>query len=83
MITINIEKAKEVRRKQLRPERDRKLSALDVAFMKALEQGDTTQQEAIKAKKQALRDCMQDATINNAETIDELATARPSVLDED
>jgi len=54
VITINIDKAKEIKKESLRQERKPLLEAQDVAFQRALESGaDTT---AIVAEKQRLRD---------------------------
>ena len=54
MITINIDKAKEITKARLRTEREPLLAAQDVAFQRALEtNADTT---AIVAEKQRLRD---------------------------
>lgn len=54
MITINIDKAKEIKKESLRQQRKPLLEAQDVAFQRALESNsDTT---AIVAKKQKLRD---------------------------
>jgi len=54
VITININKAKEIKKQSLRQERKPLLEAQDVAFQRALESGaDTT---AIVAEKQRLRD---------------------------
>ena len=55
-IRINIDKAKAIKLDQFRAERAPKLAALDVAFVRALEQGDTVAQSRIAAEKQALRD---------------------------
>lgn len=55
-ISINIDKAKAIKLDQFRAERAPKLAALDVAFVRALEQGDTAAQSIIAAEKQALRD---------------------------
>lgn len=55
-IRINIDKAKAIKLDQFRAERAPKLAALDVAFVRALEQGDTAEQSRIVAQKQALRD---------------------------
>lgn len=55
-ISININKAKAITLDRLRAERAPKLAALDVAFMRAVEQGDTAAQASIAAEKQALRD---------------------------
>ena len=54
MITINIDKAKDLTKKRLREERESLLVAQDVLFQRALEtSADTT---AIVAEKQRLRD---------------------------
>jgi len=55
-IRINIAKAKAIKLDALRAERAPKLAALDLAFMRAVEQGDTAAQARIAAEKQALRD---------------------------
>jgi hypothetical protein len=55
-ISINIDKAKAIKLDQLRAERAPKLAALDLAFMRAVEQGDTAKQASIAAQKQALRE---------------------------
>jgi hypothetical protein len=55
-ISINIDKAKAIKLDLIRAERAPKLAALDVAFVRALEQGDTAAQARIVAEKQALRD---------------------------
>lgn len=54
MITINLDRAKEIKRESLRQERKPLLEAQDVLYMRAQEAGtDTT---AIVAEKQRLRD---------------------------
>jgi len=55
-IRINIDKAKAITLDRIRAERAPKLAALDLAFMRAVEQGDTAKQASIAAQKQALRD---------------------------
>lgn len=55
-ISINITKAKAIKRDQFRAARKPLLEALDVAFVRALEAGDVAAQSSIAAKKQALRD---------------------------
>ena len=70
MITININKAKEITKDRLRAEREPLLVAQDVAYQRALESGaDTT---AIVAEKQRLRDITKQA--DAATTLDELKT---------
>jgi hypothetical protein len=68
MITINLNKAKEITKDRLRVERAPLLQAQDVAFQRALEEGaDTT---AVVAEKQRLRDITQLA--DQATTVEEL-----------
>ena len=68
MITINLDKAKDITKDRLRNERKPLLEAQDVLFQRALETGaDTT---AIVAEKQRLRDITQLA--DAATTTDEL-----------
>lgn len=68
MITINLNKAKEVKKQMLRDDRKPLLAAQDVLFQRALETGaDTT---AIVAEKQRLRDITQ--LVDQATTLDEV-----------
>jgi hypothetical protein len=68
MITVNLNKAKEITKERLRAERAPLLQAQDVAFQRALETGaDTT---AIVAEKQRLRDITKLA--DQATTVDAL-----------
>lgn len=55
-IVCNIDKAKAIHLDKFREARKPKLQALDVAFMRAVEQADTAKQAEIAAQKQALRD---------------------------
>ena len=68
MITINIDKAKEITKARLRTEREPLLVAQDVAFQRALESGADT--SAIVAEKQRLRDIT--STVDTVATLDEL-----------
>lgn len=83
MITVNMDKARDIKKDMIRAERKAKLEALDVEFMRAVEAGDTAAQATIAAKKQGLRDATDDASILNATTPEELKAARPAILDED
>ena len=70
---INMAKAKEIHKTNIREARTPKLAELDVEFQKALEKGtDTT---SIVSKKQALRDAPADTAINAATTEAELKAA--------
>ena len=69
-IGINMAKAKEIHKNNIRYARSEKLVELDVEFQKALEKGtDTT---SIVSKKQALRDAPADSAIEAAKTDAEL-----------
>ena len=61
---IDMAKAKEIHRNQIRYSRESKLAELDVEFQKALETGANTTD--IVAKKQALRDAPADSDIDAA-----------------
>ena len=68
MITINLDKAKDITKDRLRADRKPLLEAEDVKFMKAQETGaDTT---VIVAEKQRLRDITKD--VDSCTTTDEL-----------
>ena len=68
MITVNIDKAKDITKERLRKERKPLLEAQDILFMQAQESGaDTT---AIVAEKQRLRDITN--SVNSCTTTDEL-----------
>lgn len=68
MITINLDKAKEITKDRLRAERKPLLEAKDVEFQRALEAGADTAE--IVAAKQRLRDITKLA--DEAQTLDEL-----------
>ena len=61
---INMAKAKEIHKDNIRAARESKLVELDVEFQKALETGASTTD--IVAKKQALRDAPADSAIDAA-----------------
>lgn len=68
-IIINIDKAKAIKRDQFRIARKPLLESLDVAFVRALEQGDTEAQASIAAQKQALRDVTKVALPDDVEAL--------------
>jgi flagellar basal body rod protein FlgB len=67
---IDMAKAKEIHKTNIRIARTPKLQELDIEFQKALEAGASTTD--IVAKKQALRDAPADSGIASASTSDEL-----------
>ena len=68
MITINIDKAKNITKERLRQERKPLLEAEDIKFMQAQELGSDTM--AIVAEKQRLRDITKQ--VDSCKTTDEL-----------
>jgi hypothetical protein len=70
MITININKAKNITKDRLRIERAPLLQAQDVAFQRALESNSDTSE--IVAEKQRLRDVTK--LVDEATTLEELKT---------
>ena len=67
---VNMAKAKEIHKNNIRAARTPKLVELDIEFQKALESGADT--KAIVAKKQALRDAPADSGIASANDVTEL-----------
>ena len=58
-VVVNMAKARGIQMDKIREVRNKELAALDIPFMKALEDGDTDSQATIKTKKQILRDIPQ------------------------
>lgn len=82
VMTINMAKAVEIKKDQLRAERKPLLEKLDVEFIRAVESGDTEAQATIAAKKVKLRDVTSDAALTTAATPAELKAVRPVILDQ-
>jgi len=82
MITVNLTKAKNIAKDNLRAERAPVLAALDVQFMRAVETGNTTLQTAIAEQKQELRDITSDSSITGATTVDGLKIAMNNLIDQ-
>ena len=68
MITINLTRAKEIKKESLRQQRKPLLEAQDVAYMRAQEAGEDT--TAIVAEKQRLRNITM--LCDTAETVEDL-----------
>lgn len=77
MITINLNKAKEVTKNRLRAERKPMFETLDVDVMRNI----TNQEKLaeIETKKQLLRDCT--AQVDSMTTVEELKSAALPVLE--
>lgn len=82
MITININKAKDIAKNNLRTERAPVLAALDVSFMRAVESGNTSLQTAIAGQKQELRDITTHTSITGANDVATLKTAMTTLIEQ-
>ena len=80
MISINMDKAREIHKENLREMRKPILEKLDVEFMKAFEVNNTERIQEITTLKQELRDVTQSPLIVQAETPEELKNAIPEIL---
>lgn len=79
---VQMDKAREIHRDHLRRLRAPKLTALDVEYMRADEEGQTGTKTAIAAVKRRLRDVTADPRIDAAKTPEELKAVIPEVLNE-
>ena len=80
MITINLDKAREIHKDKIRAAREPKFAELDVAFMRAVEQANATEQLDIASQKRALRNLTEDPDIAAATNVEELKAAWPAIL---
>jgi hypothetical protein len=78
MITVNMEKARDIHRAKMREAREPLFAALDISYQRATETGADT--SVIVAKKQALRDVTADPAIESAQTTEELKSVWPEIL---
>jgi len=79
MITINLDKAKEIQKNRWRTARKPILEKLDTQFMRAVETGDTSKQQQIATQKQALRD-VTTTDLSSVTTPEELKNVWPDIL---
>jgi hypothetical protein len=80
MFKINLEKAKEIHKDNLRFARFQEFKSLDVEFMKAIEQSDSERMAEISSKKQELRDITSTEEIASASSVEELKSHWPDIL---
>lgn len=80
MFKLNIEKAKEMHRNNIRYAREAKFKELDAQYMIALERNDTDKMEEIKNKKQELRDLTKCDEIECACCVEDLKDHWPECL---
>ncbi len=76
-LVIDVEAAKEIQRDVWRKMRKPKLDALDLEFMRAIEQADSVRQAEITAEKNALRDVTETELPNDLAAI---KTTIPTIL---
>lgn len=81
MITVDMPTARDIYRNILREERKPLLEKLDVDYMRAIESKNEQLQNDIAKKKQQLRDITKDPLIEKAQTVEQLKSIRPAILD--
>jgi len=79
-IEHDLEKCKEMHCDTMRAARAPKLAALDVAYMRALEQGDTAAQKEVVEQKDALRAVTDDPDLASAKTVEAILEVWPECL---
>ena len=77
-VEVNFTKAKEIQKNKWRYLRISILEKLDVEVMRAIEAGDTSKQDLIKAQKQALRDV---TSIELPDSLEVIKNTLPDILD--
>lgn len=75
MISINMNKAKEIFKDKIREVRKPLLEAKDVEYIRYLEIGDSEKVAAVAAEKKLLRDAPADSNIDAATNVEELKQA--------
>lgn len=80
MFKINMEKAKEIHKENIRLARQPILEKLDIDFMRSVERGDKNTQKSIAEQKQKLRDATQNPDIDVAINLTELKKSWDSEL---
>ena len=75
VISEDMTTAKTIFKNKIREVRKPLLEAQDVLFMKAMEDGDSTEQSTIASKKKELRDAPAASAIDDADTIEKLKAA--------
>ena len=78
-VVVDMSKARGIHMDKIRRMRNKELAALDITFMRAVEDDDTDAQATIKAKKQELRDIPQTFDLTT-DTADELKQKWPEGL---
>lgn len=77
MITVNLDKAKEIWKNNIRQNRVKLFEILDVLFFKAIETNNIVEQASISVKKQKLRDITSDPRLQYISSAEELKNFDP------
>ena len=80
-IAVDMSKARDIHMDDIRVDRDKKLTELDVTFMRAIEDDDSDAQSAASVEKQALRDIPETFDLSSASTPEQLTALWPEDLD--
>jgi hypothetical protein len=78
-VIVNMSKARGIHMDKIRSVRNKQLADLDVAFMRAVETGDASEQARVASEKQALRDIPQTLDLTT-DTPEELKAIWPVEL---
>lgn len=79
---VSLEKAKKLWASKIRKARAQKLAELDIKWMMAIERGDLKIAASIAAQKQVLRDLTEREELTKAESLEEIKSFWPSILEE-
>jgi hypothetical protein len=82
-VVVNLTKAREIWKDRLRQARKPVLEKLDIEYMRALENEDTTRVEEIVSVKKKLRDITVAKELTSAKSIENIKAFWPSVLETD
>lgn len=81
-IQVNMDKAKKLKKQEIRYERAEKFGKLDVLMTIAIENEDENEKVRVRNLKQRMRDATADPAIEAATDPETLKAVRPSILDE-
>jgi hypothetical protein len=82
VVVIDIEKAKDIWKRNMRAARVERFASLDAQYFRALEIGDEKKKSEIAMIKQLLRDVTNLEELQNANTVEEVEAVWPLYLDE-
>ena len=80
-VVVDMAEARGIHMDDIRIDRDKALLELDITFMRAVEDGDTDEQDAASTAKQALRDIPETFDLSSASTPEQLTALWPDDLD--